>query len=207
MERKTKLIAVTLSVAFALILIVGALFLFTDVFTRTSGRASKTPTLTIETPQKLSASESEYFTLDVMISDLGDAIYPAASFCIGFDPAYLEFLEVKEGNVFIGNNSESVPKNLPEWSYNATAANESGQINLMYLDLTGGKYAFSKELLADEDNVVFRLSFRLRGSAGAGDFYYLTVENAVFAASDETQSLATNKDTLKTKHGKIIVGE
>ena len=207
MERKTKLIAVTLSVAFALILIIGALFIFTDVFTRTSGRTSKTPTLTIETPQKLSASESEYFTLDVMISDLGDAIYPAASFCIGFDPAYLEFLEVKEGNVFIGNNSESVPKNLPEWSYNATAANESGQINLMYLDLTGGKYAFSKELLADEDNVVFRLLFRLRGSARAGDFYYLTVENAVFAASDETQSLATNKDTLKTKHGKIIVGE
>ena len=85
MERKTKLIAVTLSVAFALILIIGALFIFTDVFTRTSGRTSKTPTLTIETPQKLSASESEYFTLDVMISDLGDAIYPAASFCIGFD--------------------------------------------------------------------------------------------------------------------------
>lgn len=207
MERKTRVIAITLGVAFALILIVGVLFLFTDVFTRTSGQASKTPTLTIETPQKLSRSETEYFTLDVMISDLGDAIYPAASFCIGFDPAYLEFLEVKEGNVFIGNNSETIPKNLPEWSYNATAANESGQINLMYLDLTGGKYAFSKELLADGDNVVFRLSFRLRGSARVGDFYYLTVENAVFAASDETQSLATNKDTLKTKHGKIIVGE
>lgn len=207
MERKTKVIAITLSVAFALILIVGALFLFTDVFTKAPVQTTKTPTLTIEIPQKLSASESEYFSLDVLISDLGEAIYPAASFCIGFDPAYLEFIEVKEGNVFISNDSENVPKKLPDWSYNATAANASGQINLMYLDLTGGKYAFSKDLLAEEDNVVFRLSFRLRGSARAGDIYYLTVENAVFAASDETQSLATSKDTLRTKHGKIIVGE
>lgn len=207
MKRKTKIIAAILSVVIALILIVGALFLFTDIFTKTPMQTPKTPTLTIETPQKLSLGETEYFTLDVLISDLGEAIYPAASFCISFDPAYLEFIEVKEGNVFISNDSKNVPKNLPEWSYNAMAANESGQINLMYLDLTGGKYAFSKDLLADEDNVVFRLSFRLRGSARVGDIYHLTVENAVFAASDETQSLATSKDTLKIKHGKIIVGE
>ena len=33
-----------------------------------------TPTLTIETPQKISKSETEEFTLDVTISSFGDAI-------------------------------------------------------------------------------------------------------------------------------------
>ena len=77
----------------------------------------------------------------------------------------------------------------------------------MYLDLSGGKAAFSKELLAEEDNVVFRLSFRLRGSARSGDVYGLTVEDAVFAASDESQSLAVTNDSLKVKNGKIVVGD
>ena len=35
----------------------------------------------------------------------------------------------------------------------------------MYLDMTGGKNAFSKDLLAEDNNVVLRLKFRLRGSA------------------------------------------
>ena len=77
----------------------------------------------------------------------------------------------------------------------------------MYLDLTGGKEAFSQSLLAEEDNVVLRLSFRLRGSARSGDVFDLTVEDAVFAASDESQSLAMNRKTLKVKNAKIVVGD
>ena len=34
--------------------------------------ASGTPTLVVETPQKLSVSQTEDFTLDVTVSDLGD---------------------------------------------------------------------------------------------------------------------------------------
>ena len=55
--------------------------------------------------------------------------------------------------------------------------------------------------------MVLRLRFRLRGSARAGDVLELTVEDAVFAASDEDQSLAMTTDTLKTKNGRLVIGE
>lgn len=165
-----------------------------------------TPTLTIETPQKISKSETEEFTLDVTISSFGDAIYPAASMSISFDPSRLEFLGIEEGNVFIQNNGD-VPQKLPNWSCNPEQCNKSGKINIMYLDTTGGKNAFSKELLAEDDNVVLRLKFRLRGSVRNGDICDLIFDDAVFAASDETQSLAMTTDTLNVRDGKIVIGE
>ena len=169
-------------------------------------QVGNTPTLTVETPQKLSITGTDTFVLDVTISSFGDAIYPAASMSIAFDASRLEFLGVEEGNVPIkGDNTSG--KALPEWSYNVAACNKSGRINVMYLDMTGGKNAFSKELLAIDDNVVLRLKFRLRGSARAGDVCDLIVEDAVFAASDETQSLAMTTNTLTVKNGKIVIGE
>lgn len=165
-----------------------------------------TPTLTIETPQKISKSETEEFTLDVTISSFGDAIYPAASMSISFDPSRLEFLGIEEGNFFIQNDGD-VPQKLPNWSCNPEQCNKSGKINIMYLDTTGGKNAFSKELLAEDDNVVLRLKFRLRGSVRNGDICDLIFDDAVFAASDETQSLAMTTDTLKVRDGKIVIGE
>ena len=86
-------------------------------------------------------------------------------------------------------------------------SNDTGRINIMYLDMTGGKNAFSKELLAEDYNVVLRLKFRLRGSVRAGDVLDLIVEDAVFAASDETKSLAMTTDTLKTRNGRLVIGE
>ena len=166
-----------------------------------------TPTLTIETPQKISKSESEEFSLDVTISSFGDAIYPAASMSTSFDSSRLEFIGVEEGNVFIRNDEGDVPQKLPNWSCNPEQCNKSGKINIMYLDTTGGKNAFSKELLAEDDNVVLRLKFRLRGSVRSGDICDLIFDDAVFAASDETQSLAMTTDTLKVRDGKIVIGE
>ena len=165
-----------------------------------------TPTLTVESPQKLSKSGTDTFVLDVSVSSFGDAIYPAASMSIAFDASRLEFLGVEEGNVFIKDDNTS-GQTLPEWSYNTAACNESGRINVMYLDMTGGKNAFSKELLAEDNNVLLRLKFRLRGSVRAGDVCDLIVEDAVFAASDETQSLAMTTKTLTVKNGKIVIGE
>ena len=169
-------------------------------------QTGNTPTLTVETPQKLSISGTDTFVLDVTISSFGDAIYPAASMSIAFDASRLEFLGVEEGNVFIKSDNSS-GQTLPEWSYNTAACNESGKINVMYLDMTGGKNAFSKELLAEDNNVVLRLKFRLRGSVRAGDVCDLIVEDAVFAASDETESLAMTTNTLTVKNGKIVIGE
>ena len=165
------------------------------------------PTLTVETPQKLSASQTEEFTLDVTVSSLGDVRYPAMSMSIAFDSSRLEFLGVEEGNLFVLSDENSTGQKLPEWSCNVQSSNDTGLINIMYLDMTGGKNAFTKDLLADDYNVVLRLKFRLRGSVRAGDVIDLIVEDAVFAASDETQSLAMTTDTLKVKNGKIVVGE
>lgn len=164
------------------------------------------PTLTIETPQKISKAEAKEFTLDVSISSLGAAFYPAASMSISFDPSYLEFVGLEEGNVFVRGDAKT-PQKLPEWSCNPAQCNKSGKINIMYLDTTGGKNAFSRELLSPKDNVVLRLKFRLRGSVRSGDICDLIFEDAVFAASDEKESLAMIKDTLKVRNGKIVVGE
>ena len=164
------------------------------------------PTLTVETPQKLSISGTDTFVLDVTISSFGDAIYPAASMSIAFDASRLEFLGVEEGNVFVKSTNSS-GQALPEWSYQTAACNDSGKINVMYLDMTGGKNAFSGELLAEDHNFVLRLKFRLRGSVRAGDVCDLIVEDAVFAASEETQSLAMTTNTLSVKNGKIVIGE
>ena len=169
--------------------------------------ASGTPTLVVETPQKLSASQTEDFTLDVTVSDLGDARYPAMSMSIAFDSSRLEFLGVEEGNIFILSDENSAGQQLPDWSCNVQSSNDTGLINIMYLDMTGGRNAFTKDLLADDYNVVLRLKFRLRGSVRPGDVIDLIVEDAVFAASDETQSLAMNRDTLKIKNGRLVIGE
>lgn len=196
---KGKLFRVILPGVLVLVLILSL------VLARCSGMGGKTPVLMVETPQKLSASQTDTFTLDVTVSQLGEAIYPAMSMSIRFDPSCLEFLGIKEGNVFITDSQ--VGRKLPQWSCNPQQCNKTGLINIMYLDLTGGKESFTQNLLAEEDNVVLRLSFRLRGSARSGDVFDLTVEDAVFAASDERVSLAMTQGTLKVKNGKIVVGD
>ena len=174
---------------------------------RCSGPDSGVPTLVVETPQKLSASRKEEVTLDVTVSGLGEARYPAMSMSIAFDSSRLEFLGVGEGNVFILSDENSSGQQLPDWSCNVQSSNDTGLINIMYLDMTGGKNTFTRELLAEDYNVVLRLRFRLRGSVRPGDVLELTVEDAVFAASDETQSLAMTMDTLKVRNGRLVIGE
>jgi hypothetical protein len=181
------------------------LLILSMILARCAGGNGAASMLTVETPQKLSASQTDTFTLDVTISELGDALYPAMSMSLRFDPSCLEFLGIEEGNVFVTDSQ--VGRKLPQWSCNPEQCNKTGLINIMYLDLTGGKEAFSQNLLAEEDNVVLRLSFRLRGSARSGDVYDLIVEDAVFAASDERASLAMTQGTLKVKNGKIVVGD
>ena len=168
---------------------------------------AETPTLIVETPQKLSATQSDEIMLDVSVTNLGDARYPAMSMSIAFDASRLEFLGIEEGNVFVLCDENNSGQKLPDWNNNVQSSNETGLINVMYLDLTGGRNAFSKELLAVDNNVVLRLKFRLRGSIRAGDILDLIVEDAVFAASDETQSLATTAGTLNVKNGRLVIGE
>ena len=189
------------------VLIAAVIVLLTQCNKRSELPIPGEPTLIVETPQKLSVSQTEEFTLDVTISQLGDARYPAMSMSIAFDSSRLEFLGVEEGNIFILSDENSSGQKLPDWSCNVQNSNDTGSINIMYLDMTGGKNAFTKDLLADDYNVVLRLKFRLRGSVRPGDVLDLIVEDAVFAASDETQSLAMTTDTLKVKNGRLVIGE
>lgn len=177
------------------------------LLTQCDGPDSGVPTLIVETPQKLSISGTEEFTLDVTVSDLGEARYPAMSMSVAFDSSRLEFLGVEEGNIFILSDENSTGQQLPDWSCNVQNSNDTGLINIMYLDMTGGKNAFTRELLAEDYNVVLRLKFRLRGSVRSGDVLDLILEDAVFAASDESQSLAMTTDTLKTRNGRLVIGE
>ena len=197
-EKKNLIIVIVIAVS---VLAFGALALLSGG----KGGVLGAPVLTVETPQKCSAGEE--ITLDVTISDIGEALYPAASMSIRFDPACLEFLAVEEGNVFILDGENTSGRQLPQWSYNTAACNESGLINIMYLDMTGGRYAFSRELLAEEDNVVLRLTFRVRGSVRTGDVLDLIVEDAVFAASEEKDSLAMTRNTLRVRNSRIVIGE
>ena len=177
------------------------------LLTRCSGTDFGVPTLIVETPQKLSAAGTDEFTLDVTVSNLGEARYPAMSISISFDSSRLEFLGVEEGNIFILSDESNNGQQLPDWSCNVQNSNDTGRINIIYLDMTGGRNAFTQELLAKDYNVVLRLKFRLRGSSRPGDVLDLIVEDAVFAASDETQSLAMTTGTLKTKNGRLVIGE
>lgn len=201
--KSTKNKKIWLFIALVCVILAATVFLFLRFYEKDYD----IPVLTVETPQKLSISETEEFTLDVTISDLGDVLYPAMSMSIAFDASRLEFIGVEEGNVFIYSDTSGTGQALPDWSCNVSKSNEIGCINIMYLDMTGGKYAFGSELLAEENNVVLRLKFRLRGSVRVGDVLDLAVEDAVFAASDETQSLAVTAKTLITKNGKIVIGE
>ena len=189
------------------VLILGIIILLAQCSKTNDPSIPGKPTLTVETPQKLSASQTENFTLDVTISALGDVRYPAMSMSIAFDSSRLEFLGVEEGNIFILSDENSTGQKLPDWSCNVQNSNDTGLINIMYLDMTGGRNAFTKELLAEDYNVVLRLKFRLRGSVRPGDVLDLIVEDAVFAASDETQSLAMITNTLKVKNGRLVIGE
>ena len=188
-----------------LILIILAVLLF--LFLNRGGVIPSAPAVTVETPAKMEEKNRDPFSLELQLTSLGETVYPAASFSISFDPAKLEFLGISEGNVIIKNSESISGTALPEWNVNVARSNETGIINIMYIDMTGGKNAFSKELLQDQGNVLLLLDFRLRGSVRAGDIMELSLDDAVFAASDEAESLSRTAGTLRTVNGRIVIGD
>ena len=159
--------------------------------------------LAIEVPLGLKADNREIFSVDVTISELGSEIYPAMSICIDFDASNLEFTGIEDGNVFV--TGDTADGKLPEWSVNTELSNKTGQINVMYLDTSGGRYAFSDKLLDKDKSILLRLDFRLHDNVKSGDTYELFVKDAVFAASDSEKSLASASGTLTIQNGKIIL--
>lgn len=193
-----------------IILLILSITISSVIIIKTSTQTvTTTPTIKIETPQKISIEKKNTFTLDVTISTLGDSLYPAASMSISFDSSKLEFLGLEEGNVLIYKKTEEgvLKEDLPNWMYDINTSNKLGLINIIYYDLTGGDNSFSNDLLSKDNNIIFKLKFRLRGSAKIKDVYNLIIEDAIFAANDETQSLSSLNETLKVVNSKIIIGE
>lgn len=207
-EEKTKMKKTGKKVIIAAgLLIIAAAVMITLILT--VGKDEKTvsaaePTVMIETPAKIPSDSREPFFLDVSITSMGEALYPAASMSISFDSEHLEFLGIAQGNVHV--LSDEAGGKLPEWGINAERCNEIGQINTMYLDITNGKNAFSGNLLGEDKNVLLRLEFRLRDGASAGDIYELAADDICLAASDSSQSLSTVQGTLSVVNGRIVVG-
>lgn len=167
---------------------------------------SDMPALTIVTPQKQSISAGEEFSVDVSLSALGEELYPAVSMSVIFDSSHLEFMGISEGDIMIlgDERADGNSNQLPEWSVDIERSNKTGQINVMYLDMTGGKYTFTKECMED-NHILMRLNFKLRGSAKAGDIYNLEIADAVFATTDESKNLSSINDTLITNDGKVVI--
>lgn len=94
------------------VLIAAVIVLLTQCNKRSELPIPGEPTLIVETPQKLSVSQTEEFTLDVTIFQLGDARYSAMSMSIAFDSSRLEFLGVEEGNIFILSDEKAPGKSF-----------------------------------------------------------------------------------------------
>lgn len=176
------------------------------------------PVLSLQPPQSIPASSRDEFVVDVTLSAMEDNLYPAASLIVEFDKNRLEFTGVKMGNVMayenfnpVGNDTVDPPMMIPTWSCNTELSNQSGEIRAMYLDMTGGNNAYAPAGFdSNGQNIVLRLGFKLKDSAGAGGKIAVSLVDAVFATSggdvDKT-SMSTSRDlnTLRAKDAEIIV--
>ncbi|MCH5279675.1 MAG: hypothetical protein J1E60_07805 [Christensenellaceae bacterium] len=198
-NRRRKIAIVSASIAAIAVIIILILLLIKK-------NATSAPTIWINTPGKVSISGDREFTIDVSISELTeDVLFPASSVSVSFDKSRLEFLGMEEGNIFILSDNGF---DLPSWSVNVENSNKTGLINVMYLDETAGRYAFSSKGFDEVDrNILIRFKFRLRGSVIRGDIMDFVIQDAVMAAVDSTQSLATQNNTLKAVEGRIAADD
>lgn len=142
-----------------------------------------------------SSVDEDSFQADVVLSALDEVTYPAFSICIAFEPEQWEFIGLREGNVHVLDETET--GKLPEWKVDIDQSNASGQINILYLDESSGKYAFSDKLLdRQKNNILFSLDFRQREYNGTSP--ELIIEDAVFASREK--SLASIDGTLNIQN-------
>ena len=136
------------------------------------------PTLTLTCQ---SADADGACTVDVVLSGLPDgAHYEAASLAVAFDPTQITFLGTADGDIPL------VMGSLPEWESDSECANETGSA-----------------LATSTGSVLVRLRFQLAdGVAEAA----LTVSDAVLAAADETESLATTTAALTVVNATVQRG-
>ena len=147
------------------------------------------PTLTLTCQ---SADADGACTVDVVLSGLPDgAHYEAASLAVAFDPTQITFLGTADGDIPL------VMGSLPEWESDSERANETGSARALCLPEAGSTLATST------GSVLVRLRFQLADGVTEAA---LTVSDAVLAAADETESLATTTATLTVVNGTVQRG-
>ena len=147
------------------------------------------PTLTLTCQ---SADADGACTVDVVLSGLADgAHYEAASLAVAFDPTQITFLGTADGDIPL------VMGSLPEWESDPERANETGSVRALCLPEAGGTLATST------GSVLVRLRFQLADGVTEA---VLTVSDAVLAAADETESLATTTAALTVVNGTVQHG-
>ena len=199
---------ITICVAVALIIAIVWVVFFTSILERIFA-----PSITLMSPAPVLVFDRGEIVVDVVMSDLPERVFPAASLSAKFDKNKLELVSVKQGTMMTLNNysEDETTYNIPIWKSDIEAANRLGKVNTMYLDMTGGQFAYVKEGFAKEEkDILLRLVFCLRDSAKAGEVYNITVEDAVLATVGgdyDNTSLATSNRTLKAYPAKIVVKE
>ncbi|MCC3359434.1 cohesin domain-containing protein [Bacillus sp. REN16] len=169
------------------------------------------PSITLVTPEPVESSNRNEIDINVLLSDLPDNTFPASSLSVQFNHNKLEFIGVKQGTMMTIDNSNKEKEiyNIPIWKSDPEVSNQTGLINTMYLDITGGGHAYVKEGFDKKDkNILLRLTFKLRDSVISGEIYNITIKDAVIATADNDvsrSSLATSNHTLKSYPAKIVV--
>ena len=181
--RTKKNLAIVLAVLLVVVVVVLCITL------RQKSVADTDPTLALTCQ---SADADGACTVDVVLSGLPDgAHYEAASLAVAFDPMQITFLGTSDGDIPL------VMGSLPEWESDPERANETGSVRALCLPEAGGTLATST------GSVLVRLRFQLADGVTEA---VLTVSDAVLAAADETESLATTTATLTVMNGTVQHG-
>lgn len=181
--RTKKNLAVALSVLLVAAIVVLCIAL------RQKSDADVDPTLTLVCAP---ADADGVCTVDVELTGLPDgAHYEAASLAVAFDPTQITFLGTSDGDIPL------VMGSLPEWESDPERANETGSVRALCLPEAGGTLATST------GSVLVRLRFQLADGVTEA---VLTVSDAVLAAADESESLATTTATLTVVNGTVQHG-
>ena len=147
--------------------------------------------LCIALRQKSVADTDPTLTLTCQSADADGACTVDVVLSVAFDPTQITFLGTSDGDIPL------VMGSLPEWESDPERANETGSVRALCLPEAGGTLATST------GSVLVRLRFQLADGVTEA---VLTVSDAVLAAADETESLATTTAALTVVNGTVQHG-
>jgi hypothetical protein len=156
--------------------------------------------ITLTTPVPFDAHYRDDIVIDVIVNEIPNREFPAASISVNFDRHMLEFIGLRQGDMVTRGRSGNY--DIPIWHVDIDASNEHGIVNAMYLDTTGSQYPY----IINDADVLLRLVFRLQDDgAQDGKVHHIVIDDAVLAAVDPLESVGVALGNLRAHHAQIIV--